>query len=144
MPNTSRIALLLGRLGVGLIFLVSGIGKVTGWSGTVAYAARKGVPMSLLAIATVLEIVGAILLLAGWRTRSGVVALLLFLVPATVVFHGFWSYQGAEMQQQTIQFLKNLSIGGGLLAIYGAGPGALSIDGRSNPHGRASAQEITA
>ena len=139
MPNTSRIALLLGRMGVGLIFLVSGIGKVTGWSGTVAYAARKGVPVSLLAIATALELVGAILLLLGWKSRWGVAALLLFLVPVTVVFHGFWGYQGAEMQQQTIQFLKNLSIGGGLLAICGAGPGALSIDGRSNQLKRASA-----
>ncbi len=113
MPNTSRIALLLGRLGVGLIFLVSGIGTVTGWSGTVAYAARKGVPVSLLAVATTLKIVGAILLLSGWKTRWGVSALLLF--------------------------LKNLSIGGGLLVIYGAGPGALSIDGRSNQLERASA-----
>jgi putative oxidoreductase len=143
MQNDSRIAFLLARLGVGLIFLVSGIGKVTGWSGTVAYAAKKGVPVSLLAIATALELVGAILLLAGWKTRWGVAALLLFLVPATVVFHGFWGYQGADLQQQTIQFLKNLSIGGGLLAIYGAGPGAFSIDGRYDHPIRATAQETT-
>jgi putative oxidoreductase len=60
-----------------------------------------------------------------------VAALHVFLVPVTIVFHGFWGYQGADMQQHAIQFLKNLAIGGGLLAIYGAGPGALSIDGRA-------------
>jgi len=53
-----------------------------------------------------------------------------FLVPVTLVFHNFWAYQGAEAQLQTIQFLKNVSIGGGLLAIFAAGPGALSVDAR--------------
>ena len=38
--------------------------------------------------------------------------------------------RGAEAQLQTIQFLKNVSIGGGLLAIFAAGPGALSVDAR--------------
>jgi uncharacterized membrane protein YphA (DoxX/SURF4 family) len=42
-----------------------------------------------------------------------------------------------------VGLIKNLSIGGGLLAIYGAGPGTFSIDGRSNQLERASAQEIT-
>jgi len=51
----------------------------------------------------------------------------------TVVFHGFWGYQGPEMHQQMIQFLKNLSIGGGLLASYAAGPGSLIVDARSSP-----------
>jgi uncharacterized membrane protein YphA (DoxX/SURF4 family) len=30
-----------------------------------------------------------------------------------------------------IQFLKNVAIGGGLLAVIGAGPGAVSVDARS-------------
>jgi putative oxidoreductase len=49
----------------------------------------------------------------------------------TLVFHGFWTAQGAELQLQTIQFLKNVAIGGGLLAIIAAGPGAFSVDARS-------------
>ena len=59
-----------------------------------------------------------------------IAALIAFLVPVTLVFHDFWAYQGAEAQLQTIQFLKNVSIGGGLLAIFAAGPGALSVDAR--------------
>lgn len=55
----------------------------------------------------------------------------MFLVPVTLVFHDFWAAQGAEVQAQMIQFLKNVAMGGGLLAIVAAGPGAFSVDARS-------------
>ncbi len=130
MDKRSDAALLAGRFGLGAIFLVSGLGKLASWSGTVAYAGSQGVPAILLAGAVALEVVGGLSLLAGWKTRWGTIALLAFLVPVTLVFHGFWAYQGAEAQLQTIQFLKNVSIGGGLLVVLAAGPGALSVDER--------------
>jgi putative oxidoreductase len=132
MDRKSSAALLAGRLGLGIIFLISGLGKLASWSGTAAFAGTKGVPEILLAGATALEILGALSLLAGWKTRWGVAALVVFLVPVTLVFHGFWAYQGAEVQLQSIQFLKNVAIGGGLLAVLGAGPGAFSVDARSS------------
>jgi len=75
------VALLVARLGIGVIFLVSGLGKLAGWSGTVGYAASKGVPAILIVGATALEILGAVSLLAGWKTRWGAIALIVFLVP---------------------------------------------------------------
>lgn len=131
MDGKSGVALLAARLGLGIIFLMSGFGKIAGWSGTVAYAGGKGVPEILLAGAVALEIVGGISVLAGWKTRWGVAALLAFLAPVTVVFHGFWGYQGPEVHLQTIQVLKNVSIAGGLLALSAAGPGAISVDARA-------------
>ena len=130
MDKKSSASLLAGRLGLSIIFLVSGLGKLASWPGTVAYASAKGVPVILLAGATALEILGALSLLAGWKTRWGVAALVAFLVPVTLVFHNFWAYQGAEVQLQLIHFLKNVAIGGGLLAVLGAGPGAFSADAR--------------
>jgi putative oxidoreductase len=139
MDKRSSVALLAGRLGLGAIFLVSGLGKLASWGATAAYAGSKGVPANLLAVAVALELFGGLSLVAGWKTRWGAAALLAFLVPVTVVFHGFWAYQGAEAQLQSIQFLKNLSIGGGLLAVVGAGPGALSVDER---RARAAAKRV--
>jgi putative oxidoreductase len=130
MDKKTGMALLAARFGIGVIFLASGLGKLMGWSDTVAYAGSRGVPEILLVGATALEILGAVSLLAGWKTRWGVAALVAFLVPVTLVFHDFWAYQGAEVQLQSIQFLKNVGIGGGLLAVLGAGPGALSLDAR--------------
>lgn len=124
------VALLVARLGIGAIFLISGLGKVTGWSGTVAFAASKGVPEVLLAGATALELLGAISLLVGLKTRWGAIALIVFLVPVTLVFHDFWAAHGADVRMQSVQFLKNVAIGGGLMAILGVGPGALSVDAR--------------
>lgn len=131
MNTNSKWSQLVGRVGLGAIFLISGVGKLASWSGTVAYADSKGVPQILLAGAVALELLGAVSLLAGFKTRWGAAALLAFLVPVTLVFHGFWAFTGAEQQQQTIQFLKNLSIGGGLLFVLGTAPaGALSVDAR--------------
>ncbi len=131
MDKKTGVLLLSARIGIGLIFLASGFGKVAGWSGAVAHAATRGVPAILLAGATALELFGATSLLAGWKTRWGAAALVAFLVPVTLVFHGFWAAEGAEVQLQMIQFLKNVAIGGGLLAIIAAGPGAFSVDARS-------------
>ena len=130
MEKHSGVTLLVARLGVGAIFLLSGAGKLAAWSATAAFAGSKGVPTVLLAAATVLELLGAISVLTGWKARWGAAALVAFLVPVTLVFHDFWAYQGAEAQLQTIQFLKNVGIGGGLLAFFVAGPGALSVDAR--------------
>jgi len=128
MDKKTGAGLLAARLGIGTIFLVSGLGKLAAWDGTAAYAGSKGVPAVLLAAATSLELVGAVSLLLGWKTRLGAAALLAFLVPVTLVFHAFWAADGAEVQLQMIQFLKNVSIAGGVVAILAAGPGALSLD----------------
>jgi putative oxidoreductase len=88
------------------------------------------VPELLLVDAVTLELLGAASLLAGWKTRWGVTALIVFLVPVTAVFHTPWTAQGAEVQLQAIQFLKNLAIAGGLLGVAAAGPGLFSLDAR--------------
>lgn len=128
MDKKTGAGLLVARIGIGIIFLASGLGKLAAWSGTAAFAGSRGVPEVLLAVATALELAGAISLLLGWRTRLGAMALLAFLVPVTLVFHAFWAMPAAAAQPEMIQFLKNLSIAGGVVAIFAAGPGALSLD----------------
>ena len=44
MSTSSKWVLLVGRIGLGIIFLLSGLGKLAGWNGTVAMVASKGVP----------------------------------------------------------------------------------------------------
>ncbi len=122
---------LIGRLALGAIFLLSVTGKLTNWGGTVAHAAAKGVPEVLLAGATALELVGVVLLLVGFKTRWGAAALVVFLVPVTLVFHNFWAVQGPAHQQQLVEFLKNVAIAGGLLVEFVAGPGAFNLDARA-------------
>ena len=130
MDAISKLSQVIGRVALGLIFIVSGLGKLAGWRGTAAYAASKGVPEILLVIATVLELVGGVSVILGFKARWGALALLIFLVPVTLVFHNFWALPAAQQQMEMVNFLKNISIGGGLLIVVGRGAGAFSIDGR--------------
>lgn len=120
----------LGRVLLCLIFLGSGIGKFLDAEGTQAYMASKGLPMVtfLMYAAAVVEILGSLMLLLGYKTRTGAIILLLFLIPTTLIFHNFWSNPPVEQMLQMMMFMKNLAIMGGLLYIIGAGPGKLSID----------------
>lgn len=106
--------LLLGRVLLGLIFVMSGISKVTGFESTQQYMASHGIPLTALFLvgAIVVEILGGLSIILGLWARAGAAALVLFMIPATLIFH-------TEFGQRTqmIMFLKNLSIMGGLLIL---------------------------
>jgi len=126
-----NILLLLGRVLLSLIFVLSGFDKLTLWSDTGAYMASKGMPFVpfFLGMAVVLELGGGLLVGLGYRARLGAVALVVFVIPTTLIFHNFWSLAGPEQMLQTTMFLKNLSILGGLLLVVACGPGRFSLDG---------------
>jgi putative oxidoreductase len=123
---------LVGRILMALIFLVSGFGKITGFAGTAGYMASKGMPFAevLLAGALVFELAGAIMLILGWRVHWGALLLIVFMIPATLMFHNFWAVDAAQYQNQLNHFLKNVAMTGGLLYIMAFGAGPLSLDSR--------------
>lgn len=69
----------------------------------------------LLLIATAFLLAGGLFLLLGIRERLGIGLLVLFLIPATILYHPFWWADGASHELQTIMFLKNLAILGCLM-----------------------------
>lgn len=113
---------LTGRVFLATIFLASAFGKITNFQATTDYMAAHGLPaVTLLCLcAIVVEVVGGLSLVLGYATRWGAVTLLVFLVPATLIFHA--------APDQRIQFLKNLAIMGGLLQVAAFGPGSISLD----------------
>jgi len=122
---------LAGRLLLALIFVISGYNKLVGFDGTVGYIASKGLPLPQLvaAAAIAIELIGGILLVIGWQTRWAATAIFLFLIPTTLIFHPFWAVMTGK-QMETIQFMKNLSIMGGMLYVMAFGAGPLSVDNR--------------
>jgi putative oxidoreductase len=127
-----RLTTLLGRVCIALIFLVSGAGKIANLQGTAAFMASKGIPAAPVVMLGALgcELGGAALVLLGFRARLGAFLLLVFLLPTTLLFHNFWSATGPEGAAQTLEFLKNLGIMGGLLLLCAYGAGPLSLDAR--------------
>ena len=116
---------LVGRILLAAIFLKSGIGKIGGFAATAGYMSSKGLPMVdvLLAITIVIEIAASAMIIAGFKARIGATALLLWMIPVTVIFHNFWAVP-AEINM----FMKNLAIMGGLLLVMAFGSGSMSMD----------------
>lgn len=77
-----------------------------------------------------MELVGGILLILGWYTHLAVYILMIFLLPTTLIFHGFWNYVGVDAALQFSIFLKNLVIYGALLLLLSYAPGRWSLDAR--------------
>lgn len=121
---------LLGRILLGLIFLLSGLGKIGSFAGTAGWMTSKGLPMAevLLAITMVIEIGASLMIIGGFKARLGAAALFLWMIPVTFLFHNFWSMPAAEQQIQMIMFMKNLGLMGGMLYIMAFGSGPMSLD----------------
>ena len=121
-----RYGPLAGRILIAFIFIFAGIGKLTGFGGTVAYIASKGLPLPQLAAiaAIIVELGGGILLVAGWKARWAAAAMLVFTAMTALIFHDFWAAAPDQAQNQMIHFMKNISMMGGLLyvVVYGVGP----------------------
>ena len=92
MDAIKRFGPLAGRILIAIIFVFSGVAKLTGLDGTSGYIASKGLPFPyLLAVAAMLvELGGGILLVIGLKTRWAAAAILLFTVAAAFLFHNFW------------------------------------------------------
>ncbi|MGW8227299.1 MAG: DoxX family protein [Gammaproteobacteria bacterium] len=117
---------LAGRILLAHIFLLAGVNKITGYSGTQGYMEAMGVPGMLLPLVIILEIGGALALIAGWQTRLAAYALALFSIVSALIFH---SNLGDQMQM--ILFMKNWAMAGGLLVLAANGAGAFSLDNRA-------------
>lgn len=121
---------LVARILLALLFILAGINKIGGFAGTSGYIASKGLPVpDVLAVLTIIvEIGGGALLVIGYRTRWAALALAVFSILAALIFHNFWTMQGAAANLNQVQFMKNLSIAGGMLALVYFGAGPLAAD----------------
>jgi putative oxidoreductase len=133
MLDSLKVPLVLaGRILLALIFVTAGASKLGNIAGTAGYIASVGLPAaSLLAVLTgVLEVVAGIALIVGFQARWAALALAVFTLVASVIFHAYWSVPEAQKMVQQLMFMKNLAIAGGMFFIAALGAGPLSLDAR--------------
>lgn len=126
------VASLLGRLLLALVFILSGVSKLGNYTGTVHHMEAAGIPMApfFLYAAVLVELGAGLMVLTGFRARLAALALVVFLIPTTMLFHfkpAFDANYNVIDKLQLIQVFKNLAIMGGLLLIFGNGAGKLTI-----------------
>lgn len=121
----NNVSIAIGRIMLGHIFLLAGINKISAYAGTQAYMTSMGVPGMLLPLVIATEILGGLAVILGWQTRWASWALAGFTLIAAIIFHTDFSNQ-----MQSIMFMKNIAITGGLLILAAHGAGTLSLDGR--------------
>ncbi|MCW9048448.1 MAG: DoxX family protein [Gammaproteobacteria bacterium] len=118
----------VGRLFLGHIFLLAGINKIgDAYAGTAGYMDSMGVPGGLLPLVIVLEIIGGLMVIIGFKVKWAAYALAGFSIMAAIIF-----YANLADQIQMILFMKNFTIAGGLLLLSVHGAGVLSIDNKLN------------
>jgi len=121
----------IGRVLLSNLFIVSGLKKMSGdgFAHTAVYMSAKMPALDpnlvkfMLVVTIAIEVGGGVMVLIGWQARWAATALLLWMIPVTLLFHAYWGVPPEQVQMQFIQFQKNLAIMGALLLLAAFGPG---------------------
>jgi putative oxidoreductase len=130
--QSRALILLIARIALILLFIIFGLPKISGFSGTVAYMEHLGTPLPTLAavIAVFMEVAAAILVIIGFFTRPLAILFVFYTLGTAVIGHHYWNMTGDAVMPNMINFYKNISIAGGFLLLAVTGPGAISVDKR--------------
>lgn len=125
--TSSAYAAVAGRILLAAIFVLSGFSKIADPTGTLGYIGAVGLPLPQVAlgVAILVEVVGGLALIIGYRTRLVALALAAFSIATAVFFHSMLGDQN-----QFIHFFKNIAIAGGLLQVAALGSGPIGLDSR--------------
>jgi len=128
--SATDVWLMIGRVALAWVFVASGWGHIFNPAGLAAYLTNLKAPApELLAwIGLIMEVVIGITLVFGVTTRYGAAVGITFLIVATALAHRYWEFSGPAVAAQYNNFLKNISILGGMLYVFVFGPGRFSLD----------------
>ena len=121
----ANIADLIGRILISALFLLNGIFKISNYDGTIGWMESFGMPGILLIPAIILEIVGPVLIIIGYKTKLAAGLLSLFCIATAFIFHNDFANQ-----MQLTSFLKNIALAGGFLILFVNGAKGLSLDNK--------------
>jgi len=117
-----RVLYLVGRVLFALIFIVAAPRHFTAEG--INHAADLGVPLAALCVplSGVMALAGGLSVASGYRSEWGARMLIAFLVPVTLMMHGFWRLHDPQaVHIQQAMFLKNVALVGAALLMAQAG-----------------------
>ncbi len=129
--KSADVLILLGRIMLAWLFVGVAYGTIINFAGSLSYFTSLKLPAPALFtwVALVLELVMSVGLILGIGTRYAAILIFVFVVVTTAIAHRYWEYPAGPQQiGQYNNFLKNISIMGGALAIFVTGAGRFSLD----------------
>tara|TARA_B100001996_G_scaffold379659_1_gene365764 strand:+ start:131 stop:520 length:390 start_codon:yes stop_codon:yes gene_type:complete len=114
---------IIARISISLLFLLNGYFKIINYDETILWMESFGIPGMLIIPAIILEILGPILIILGYKTKIAAAFLSLFCILTALIFHNDFSDQ-----VQLTSFLKNIGLAGGFLLIVINGTKDYSLD----------------
>ena len=121
---------LIGRIFLSAIFIFEVVDSILYVDKTKATMTQYGLTWNqdlLLCGAIFLLVLGGLMVLFGYRSTLGAILLLLYWTPVTFLVHDFWNYPKDQLRIQSILFMKDMAIIGGLLMLAGKGSGRYSV-----------------
>jgi putative oxidoreductase len=115
------LLLIIGRIILGGYFIYSGVNHFIGFGMMTQYAKMKGVPFPAFAQGTtgLMLLLGGSSILFGIYPSVGIVLLVAFLVPVSLMMHNFWKLEDPQLRMaDKINFLKNMALLGALLMLF--------------------------
>ena len=110
----------VGRVLLGIYFLLPGISKIPTYAGTTEYMLLHNIPLAtiLLPITIVLQIGLGVMLIIGYRIKESALILAALTIFINIGMHDFWNeYPNTDAGHETQNFVKNLAIFAGLLVL---------------------------
>ena len=127
--SMSDVALLIGRILLGWIFVRSGYGKLFDIPAYATTFPPRGLSPFLAYISVPAEFFGGLAIMFGFATRYAAVVMTIFMLVATFSSHRYWDFaEAAARRAQDGNFYKNMAMLGGIFFLFACGAGRLSID----------------
>ena len=129
---------LISRILMSAVFIVYGwmklmnVDSIVNNPGTKRFvdlvASGATAPTWLGYLIALIEVVGGVLILVGFKTRYVAWALFVWLIIVTAMGHPFWLFEGQARGANMVNFYKNLAIMAAYLLLAIHGPGRYSVD----------------
>ena len=110
----------VGRMLLGLYFLLPGISKIPTYAVTTEYMLLHNIPLVsiLLPITIFLQVSLGVMLIIGYRIKESALILAALTIFINIGMHDFWNeYPNTDAGHETQNFVKNLAIFAGLLVL---------------------------
>lgn len=123
LGDPAAVGFLLGRILFGATIAFMGLNHFLDFGTMSGYAEAKGIPAPTASVlgSGVILVLGGIGLIFGVLPVLSGVLVSLFLLVAAVTMHDFWAVPDEQQQAEMTQFLKNIVMAGGAIAIAALG-----------------------